>query len=202
MRYLAIDFETANAKRTSICAFGFALFENGSLLESGVELCKPEPNYYDYWNTRIHGITFDDTCHLPDFSGQMAKFAYYQPDFLVAHNASFDMSCLRQWCNLASLEYPNYPYVCTLITSKILHPGHPSHTLDAMCRLYQVPLNHHEAGSDAAGCGYLFAEANKKIQAADLHEFCTRLNIEPGCLKGDCYQPCRCHGHSIRRSPR
>lgn len=190
MRYLAIDFETANSARTSICAFGYALFEDGVIKDSGVDLCRPEPNYYDYWNTRLHGIDFTATSHLPGFAGHIAKFSHYQPDFLVAHNAAFDMSCLRKWCDLAGIDYPSFPYICTLVTSKILHPGIPGYTLDAMCNLYKLPLDHHEAGSDAIACGLLLGEALKKVQATSMQDFCAKLNIKQGCLFCGGYTPC------------
>lgn len=67
MRYLAIDFETANASRSSICAFGYALFENGKLVAQGADLCRPVPDYYDPRNVRIHGITDQKTRRLAGF---------------------------------------------------------------------------------------------------------------------------------------
>jgi len=182
MRFLAIDFETANAKRSSICAFGYALFEEGSLVTSGVDLCKPEPNYYDFWNTRIHGITYEDTCLLGGFEDLVQKIDAFWPDFIVAHNASFDISCLRSWCDSRGYVYPDYPYICTVVTSRSLH-ANMSHALDAMCRLYDIPLNHHEAGSDAMACGLLMQKFLQMTHSTSADSLCQTLGISMGKIR-------------------
>lgn len=87
MRYLAIDFETANASRSSICAFGYALFENGKLVAQGADLCRPVPDYYDPRNVRIHGITDQKTRRLAGFEAHIDQIDQMNPDFIVAHNA-------------------------------------------------------------------------------------------------------------------
>lgn len=192
MRYLAIDFETANAERSSICAFGFACFEEGGFKESGVELCRPDPDYYDPWNVRIHGIRPEDTANSPGFAELLPIFRTYHPDFLVAHNAAFDMSCLRAWCGSHGMPYPDFRYLCTLVTSRRMVPGLPSYSLDTLARLYQIPLNHHEAGSDATACGFLLAEAMRSTSSASIDEFCAGLGIRCGSLDGDTYTACGC----------
>ena len=55
--FAAIDFETANAFRCSVCSVGLVIVKDGIVIDKIYELIKPEPNYYDYWNTRVHGLT-------------------------------------------------------------------------------------------------------------------------------------------------
>ena len=55
--FAAIDFETANQQRTSICSVGIVIVRNGEIVDSYYSLIKPEPEYYSYWNTRVHGLT-------------------------------------------------------------------------------------------------------------------------------------------------
>lgn len=189
MRYLAIDFETANRERSSICAFGYALFEDGKVIASGAELCRPEPNYYDEWNTKIHGITAADTDNLSGFEEHIDKFYAFSPEFIVAHNASFDVSCLRHWCDIRNSEYPALPYVCTLIISRILHPG-VGHSLNLISKLYDIPLNHHEAGSDALACGLILDKVIKSTGATSLRKLTKTLEIKPGMIYPRDYSPC------------
>ena len=47
MEFVAIDFETANYKRSSICSIGIAIVENGHLVKSFSQLIKPIPNYFE-----------------------------------------------------------------------------------------------------------------------------------------------------------
>ena len=164
MRYLAIDFETANASRSSICAFGYALFEDGKLVAQGADLCRPVPDYYDPRNVRIHGITDQQTRHMAGFEAHIDRIDQLKPDFIAAHNASFDISCIRHWCDQAGRKYPVYPYLCTVVTSRILYPD-MGHTLADVSRLHGIALNHHEAGSDALACGLILQKAFESTAA-------------------------------------
>lgn len=65
--FAAIDFETANNERTSVCSVGVVIVRNGEIVDSFYSLIQPEPNYYNYWFTQIHGITKNDTDQAPVF---------------------------------------------------------------------------------------------------------------------------------------
>ena len=64
--FAAIDFETANGKRTSVCSVGVVIVKDGKIVNKIYRLIRPAPNYYTQWTTAIHGLTYDDTmeCHL------------------------------------------------------------------------------------------------------------------------------------------
>ena len=59
--FAAIDFETANEQRTSVCSVGIVVVRDGTITDRFYRLIRPEPEYYSYWNTRIHGLTARDT---------------------------------------------------------------------------------------------------------------------------------------------
>ena len=63
--FVAIDFETANNERTSVCAVGIVVVRDGEIVDSYYSLIHPEPNYYVF--TYIHGITQSDTESAPLF---------------------------------------------------------------------------------------------------------------------------------------
>ena len=56
-RFAAIDFETANGKRSSICSIGIAILEDDWVVDSIYTLVRPTPNFYTRWTTAIHGLT-------------------------------------------------------------------------------------------------------------------------------------------------
>ena len=60
-RFAAIDFETANGKRSSICSIGIAILEDDWVVDSIYTLVRPTPNFYTRWTTAIHGLTAEDT---------------------------------------------------------------------------------------------------------------------------------------------
>ena len=47
--FAAIDFETANNERTSVCSVGVVIVRNGEIVDTFYSLIQPEPNYYNYW---------------------------------------------------------------------------------------------------------------------------------------------------------
>ena len=59
--FAAIDFETANAERTSVCSVGIIVVRGGEIVHRYYSLIRPEPDYYNYHNTRVHGLTAADT---------------------------------------------------------------------------------------------------------------------------------------------
>ena len=96
--FAAIDFETANNERTSVCSVGVVIVRDGELVDSFYSLIQPEPNYYNYWCTQIHGITRNDTDQAQVFPlvwKQIEPLIEGLP--LVAHNKSFDESCLKAY---------------------------------------------------------------------------------------------------------
>ena len=67
INFIAIDFETATAKRNSICEAGICVVKNGKIVETKSWLVRPEGNSYDYWNIQVHGIQPSDTVDAPMF---------------------------------------------------------------------------------------------------------------------------------------
>jgi len=64
--FVAIDVETANADRSSICQIGAVRVENGIVTDTFATLVDPE-TCFDPWNTQIHGITADMVQGQPAF---------------------------------------------------------------------------------------------------------------------------------------
>ena len=51
--FAAIDFETANEQRTSVCSVGVVIVRNGEIADSYYSLIRPEPEYYTL-NPQLH----------------------------------------------------------------------------------------------------------------------------------------------------
>ena len=64
--FAAIDFETANGERSSVCSVGIVIVRDGVVREKIYRLIRPFPNYYSYWNTQVHGLTRQDTDRAPE----------------------------------------------------------------------------------------------------------------------------------------
>lgn len=54
--FAAIDFETANECRSSVCSVGIVIVRDGAVVETFYRLIRPAPDYYLTFNTQIHGL--------------------------------------------------------------------------------------------------------------------------------------------------
>ena len=149
-KFTAIDFETAQGKRWSICQVGLVRIENQVTTEQLSILVQPPGNYY--WNnfTDIHGIYPELTAKAPTFDKiwhQIEPFIKHQN--VVAHNGfAFDFQCLKHtlaYYGIANAEFSGH---CTY---KIFRDN-----LASLCNQHKIGLNHHEALSDAKACAELF----------------------------------------------
>ncbi len=155
MNILAIDFETANNNPASICSVGTAMMEDGAVEEKYYSLIRPEANVSRFlpWNIRIHGITPADVKDAPDFRTVYRELLpQFDNALIAAHNARFDMGCLKAACLNCGLPVPVIRWFDTVELSRHVFPQLPHHRLNDMCDYLQIELNHHNAQSDACGC--------------------------------------------------
>ena len=59
--FAAIDFETANGERSSVCSVGVVVVRGGEVVDTFYSLIQPEPNYYAWFCQRVHGLCHEDT---------------------------------------------------------------------------------------------------------------------------------------------
>ena len=94
--FAAIDFETANNERSSVCSVGIVIVRNGEIVDSFYSLIQPGPNYYNYWCSQVHGLCHEDTDDAPVFPKVWAQIEPLIENLpLVAHNKPFDEGCLK-----------------------------------------------------------------------------------------------------------
>jgi len=171
--FIAIDFETANQQPSSVCSVGVVMVRDGQIVDSFYSLIQPEPNYYNYWCQRVHGISESDTEDALVFpkvwqqlEGRIANVFFSDQQTIddlryqiasipfVAHNARFDESCLKAVFRVYQMDYPDYRFYDTLIASRRQFgrslPNHQLHTVAAACG-YNLE-NHHHALADAEAC--------------------------------------------------
>ena len=58
--FAAIDFETANGQRSSVCSVGVVVVRDGLITNTFYSLIKPEPDYYAWFCQAVHGLTRED----------------------------------------------------------------------------------------------------------------------------------------------
>jgi DNA polymerase-3 subunit epsilon len=155
--FAAIDFETANEYRTSVCSVGIVVVRDREIVDTFYSLIRPEPEYYSYWNTRVHGITQADTAKASIFPNVWHQIEPLIQDLpLVAHNKSFDESCLKACFRTYQMDYPDYEFLSTLKNARKLLKGLPNYQLQTVSAYCGFNLNnHHHALADAEACAQI-----------------------------------------------
>ena len=145
INFIAIDFETATSKRASICEVGICVVRNGEIAETRSWLVRPEDNYYQYWNIKVHGIRPQDTENAPDFRQVWEEI-----------ERPFDRSCLLSSAELYRIHLPKLNWICSLQTARKVY-SFTCNTLDYLCKQLDIPKGtHHRAGDDAEMCARLY----------------------------------------------
>ncbi len=156
--FIAIDVETANEQPSSVCAIGAVKVRDGIVCDSRYTLVCPEPNYYKYFCTRVHGLCDDDTWNAPSFGAVWAEWEeWFEGLPMVAHNAAFDSRCIAAACRVYGLDKPEI-WLDTLAEARRSIPRGmlASKSLDSLCDFFGIPLEcHHNALNDALACAKL-----------------------------------------------
>ena len=156
--FAAIDFETANQCRSSVCSVGIIIVRNGVITDRFYSLIYPRPDFFTYFTTRVHGLTMmdvEDALPFPDVWKKIAPKLAGLP--LVAHNSTFDEGCLKAVFQEYRMDYPDYQFYCTCRAARrILGKKLPNHQLQTVAAYCGYDLTqHHNALADAEACAMI-----------------------------------------------
>lgn len=182
--FISIDFETANEKRFSPCAIGIVVAKSGEIIDEFYSLINPQMKFSSY-NIDVHGINPWDVQDAPTFTEIWPTLhRYLANNLVVAHNASFDMSVLRQTLDYYSLSYPELDYLCTRNIAKRVWPNLMNYKLDTIARYFDITFEHHQALEDARVCSKVLSQAMQSYQTDSID-----LLLEAcGITKGKIYE--------------
>ena len=195
MRYLGLDFETANSSRDSACSVGLCLMDENFNIISEEELLIDPETHFDDFNILIHGIVPEMVVGCPTFPEAMNKIERLINDntIVVCHNAGFDMSVLRKSCERYNIQPKQFNYVCTYVLTRYLFPGMISYSLDSLVDVFNLPaFQHHNALEDSRSCLHLL---HHLISSHSSPDACS-LAEEAGCsigkiMNSSSYVPCK-----------
>lgn len=169
-RFLSLDFESADHGRDSACAIGAVDVNKGDVVHQAYQLIRPPRPKVIF--THIHSLTWRDLHSKPLFPVVWAEITPMidQANFVVAHNAPFERSIVEACCVKYGLPVPQTRYLCTMKLARHVWGLHPA-TLEDVCRYLAIPLNHHNAISDALAAAQIVRRA--WAQGYDLMHFLT-----------------------------
>lgn len=192
MNFTALDFETANASKGSVCSIGLVEYENGELVREYYRLVKPKKNYFAPINVRVHGITKEDVKDAEEFHTLWEKEikSMVEGKLLIAHNAQFDMGVLRAVLDEYNLPYPMLAYNCTLNISRKTWQL-PKYNLNRVADHLGFSFSHHHALEDAKAAAHIFLKAKEKLQASDSRDLVDKSGTTNGMMYEGGYEPAR-----------
>jgi DNA polymerase-3 subunit epsilon len=190
MNFITIDFETATSERDSPCEIGLTFVKDNQIVETKSWLIKPRYSEFDYFNILIHGIRPEHVSNKPEFNELWKELKpLIEDQFIIAHNASFDISVLRRTLQTYQLSFPTLNYSCSYIFSKSLWPALPAYDLKTLCKINNINLNHHSAGADSKATAELALKAFEIAEVYSIDDFPEKLKISVGQLYDGGYRP-------------
>ncbi|MCQ1956991.1 exonuclease domain-containing protein [Arthrobacter sp. zg-Y826] len=184
LNFTAIDVETANSQRASVCAVGIVQVRNGEISET-FEWHVTPPTGLDSFlprNIAIHGIT-PEMVQAADnsWAESLDAIRTLAGDFpLVAYNAPFDKSVIHESSRLSGLTPPVNEFHCALALAK-RHLTLEKYRLPLVAaHLGIAPFTHHDAGSDAAACAQVVLALAERHELWDVSALWAPARIERG----------------------
>jgi DNA polymerase-3 subunit epsilon len=159
--FVAIDFETADYSPDSACAVALVKVEDMQITERKYWLIRPPRK--NFYFTYLHGISWKDVAEQPSFQELWPSlFEFMKPaSYLAAHNAGFDQSVLHACCRIGQIAPPTLPFKCTVQLARRVWRIYPT-KLPLVCARLGIPLNHHDARSDAEACARIVIMAAQR----------------------------------------
>lgn len=191
LNYTTIDFETANSYRGSPCSVGLVRVRDGRPIERRHWLIRPPAgaNWFDGWNTAIHGITAEMVADAPRWAEVLPLITdFIGDDVVVAHNAGFDIGVVRYACAVDNIEWPEMRFLCTLVLARRAL-SLPSYRLSYVSEsLGFVLVDHHDALADALAVVKIVNSLAARQGVDDLSELSRSVGVRIGHMSRGLYK--------------
>ena len=151
LTFNAIDVETANADRASICQIGVVHVQDGEILNQWKTFIDPE-DWFDPWNIGIHGIdevVVRGAPTLPEVRDELRR--RLRGSVCVSHTA-FDRVAFERAMDRYDLEHLQVIWLDSAKVARRTWPdryGKRGWGLKNIAADFGIPLKHHDALEDA-----------------------------------------------------
>ncbi len=163
--FVVFDIETTGLSsiHDKITEIGAVLVKGGSVLEVFNTFADPEMHIPENI-TELTGITDEMVSGAPSQKDAVKAFLdFAKGKVLVAHNAGFDTSFIRQACENYGLVFSN-TYLDTVALSRYVNPDLKKHKLDSLANYFKLgEFNHHRASDDAEMLSMIFFRMTDKL---------------------------------------
>jgi DNA polymerase-3 subunit epsilon len=158
--FVTVDVETANSARESICSIAVVTFVGSQPVHEWHTLVNPE-TYFDDMNVSIHGITASRCKGAPLWSRVWGTVSDLIGDSITAAHSPFDRCAVDRACVKAGMTTPRVQWLdtCRVARRQWSQFAERGYGLGNVCGELGIPLQHHDALSDARACGLVLVRA-------------------------------------------
>lgn len=158
--FIALDVETANADRASICQLGLAGFVGDQLASQWKSLINPE-DQFDPFNISIHGITEDAVREAPTFAQLAEELRSLLAGQVVVSHTHFDRGAIGRAFEKVGQPAPDCTWVDSAAVARGAWPDAGGYGLQRLCEQLGYQFQAHDALEDAKAAGLVLLTAMK-----------------------------------------
>lgn len=178
MNFAAIDVETANPNRSSVCQVGIAVVKSGKIVEVWSELVNPQTDYWHWYNMKIHGIRPFMVRGKPTFKGMYPriKMSFARGIRVVSHSM-FDESAIRQACDRYGLPMFQNEWRDSIAIAREAwrgRKGKGAYSLPTIAKDLGIRYKSHDAGEDARAAATLVLRAGAVLGTKRVNDWLKR----------------------------
>ncbi|MDO5759142.1 MAG: 3'-5' exonuclease, partial [Rhodobacterales bacterium] len=167
-RFFALDVETANNDRGSICQIGVACVRPDNSIETWMTYVDPRVDRWVF--TYLHGISARTVQGAPTFAEVLPVLKNALNGATVYQHSGFDRSAVAAACGSCGLPIPQWGWRDSVQVARAAWPelrGNGGHGLASLKQHLGLVFDHHDAGEDARAAAevVLCAEGVQPVHA-------------------------------------
>nr|WP_309504530.1 3'-5' exonuclease [uncultured Roseovarius sp.] len=169
-RFVALDVETANHDRASICQIGVACVRTDNTIETWMTYVDPRTSRWAF--TGLHGISNETVRGAPTFDEVLPLLEASLRGLTVYQHSGFDRSAFRAACAGIALPEPEWDWQDSVTVARRAWPelkGNGGHGLASLKIYLGLSFNHHDAGEDARAAAEVVLHAEGSRSHAPSH---------------------------------
>lgn len=165
-RFFALDVETANYDRASICQIGVACVRPDNTIETWMTYVEPQVDHWVF--THLHNIDANTVRGAPLFRDVLPVLTDALERVVVYQHSGFDSSAIAAACRTNGLSEPVWEWRDSVQVARRAWPelkGNGGHGLASLKNYLRLSFEHHDAGEDARASAQvvLHAEGARKV---------------------------------------
>jgi len=161
-RFVALDVETANHDRASICQIGVACVRPDNSIETWMTYVDPCTSTWAF--TGLHGISQCTVRGAPKFADALSILEIPLGDVTIYQHSGFDRNAFRAACTLLRRDEPLWIWQNSVTVARRAWPelkGNGGHGLASLKTYLRLSFDHHDAGEDARAAAEIVLHAEK-----------------------------------------